>query len=85
MQTPPSPSQIRIAIEVLEKLGERVNEFAARSARQIPNCGVAGQMAGQIALNAKEQNKQVQEINGLLKNWHGELERRQKQTTSYHV
>lgn len=84
MQTP-STAQIRTTIEVLEKLGERINEFAARSARQIPNCSLSGQMAGQIGMNAMEQTKQVQEITGLLKTWHGELEHRRKQTTSHHV
>ncbi len=84
MQTP-STAQIRTAMEVLEKLGKRINEYAARSARQIPNCSLSGQMAGQIGLNAMEQTKQVQEITGLLKTWHGELEHRRKQTPSYHV
>lgn len=84
MQTP-SATQIRTAIEVLEKLRERINEYAARSARQIPNYSLAGHIAGQIGLNAMEQTKQVQEITGLLKTWHGELEHRRKQTTSHHV
>ena len=84
MQTP-STAQIRTAIEVLEKLGERVNECAARSVRQIPPSSMNGQLAGQISANAMEQTKQVQEITGLLKTWHGELEHRRKQTTSYHV
>jgi len=84
MQTP-STTQIHTAIEVLEKLGERINEYAARSARQIPNFSLAGHIAGQISLNAMEQTKQVQEITKLLKTWHGELEHRRKQTPSYHV
>ena len=83
--SPPSTAQIRTAIEVLEKLGERINEYAARSARQIPNFGLAGHIAGQISLNAMEQNKQVQEITGLLKTWHGELEHRRRQNVSLHL
>lgn len=81
----PTTTQIRTTIEVLEKLGERINEFAARSARQIPNCNLSGQIAGQIGLNAMEQKKQVQEITGLLQTWHGELDRQRRQNVSQHV
>jgi len=78
-------TQINTAIEVLQNLGERINEHAARSSRQILPCGVAGQLAGQISTNAMEQTKQVQEITGLLKTWHGELEYRRRQNVSQHV
>jgi hypothetical protein len=81
----PTPAQIRTAIEVLEKLGERINEHAARSVRQIPPSSVNGQLAGQISSNAMEQTKQVQEINGLLKTWHGELDRQRRQNVSQHI
>ena len=84
MQTP-TTAQIHTAIAVLQKLGERINEFAARSARQIPNCSLSGKMAGQIGMNAMEQTKQVKEITGLLQTWHGELEQRRKLTVSHHV
>ena len=81
----PTSIQIRTAIEVLEKLGERINEHAARSVRQIPSSSVNGQLAGQISVNAMEQTKQVGEITGLLKTWHGELEQRRRQNVSQHV
>jgi len=81
----PTTTQIRTAIEVLEKLGERINEFAARSVRQIPPSSVNGQLAGQLSVNAMEQTKQVVEITGLLKTWHGELDRQRRQNVSQHV
>ena len=81
----PTTTQIRTAIEVLERLGERINEFAARSVRQIPPSSVNGQLAGQISANAMEQTKQVGEITGLLKTWHGELEYRRRQNVSQHI
>ena len=84
MQTP-TTTQINTAIEVLQKLGERINEHAARSVRQIPPSSVNGQLAGQISANAMEQTKQVQEITGLLKTWHGELEHRRRQNVSLHL
>jgi hypothetical protein len=66
---------------------DRVLKLAAalRSVRQIPPSSVSGQLAGQISVNAMEQTKQVQEITGLLKTWHGELEQRRRQCVSHHV
>ena len=81
----PTTIQLRTAMEVLQKLGERINEHAARSVRQIPPSSVSGQLAGQISVNAMEQTKQVQAITGLLKTWHGELEQRRRQCVSHHV
>ena len=81
----PTTIQLRTAMEVLQKLGERINEHAAKSVRQIPPSSVNGLLAGQISANAMEQKKQVGEITSLLKTWHGELEYRRKQTTSYHI
>lgn len=81
----PTTTEVRTAIEVLEKLGERINKNAARSLSQIPPCNGAGEVAGQISVNAMEQNKQVQSITGLLQTWHGELERKQKRNVSIHV
>ncbi len=81
----PTTTQLRTAMEVLKKLGERINEHAARSVRQIPPSSVAGQLAGQISVNAMEQTKQVGEITVLLRTWHGELEQRRRQCVSNHV
>ena len=81
----PTTTQLRTAMEVLQKLGERISEHAARSVRQIPPSSVNGQLAGQISMNAMEQKKQVGEITGLLKTWHGELEQRRRQCVSHHV
>lgn len=84
MQTP-TTIQIRTAIEVLQKLGERINEHASRSLRQIPPSNVAGQLARQISVNAKEQTKQVADISGLLQTWQIQLEQQRRQTISHHV
>lgn len=84
METP-TTAQIRTAIEVLEKLGQRVNKTAARSLSQIPPCNGAGQVASQISTDAMEQTKQVKAITGLLQTWYGELERKQKHSVSVHV
>jgi ribosomal 50S subunit-associated protein YjgA (DUF615 family) len=82
---PITPTQIRTAIEVLQKLGERINEHAARSVRQIPLSNVAGQLAGQIGVNAMEQTKQVEAITGQLQTWHSELEQRRRQNVFHRV
>jgi hypothetical protein len=81
----PTTIQLRTAMEVLQKLGERINQHAAKSVRQIPPSSVNGLLAGQISANAMEQSKQVGEITGLLKTWHGELEQRRRQCVSHHV
>ena len=81
----PTTIQIRTAIEVLEKLGERINAHAAQSVRQIPPSGMSGQLAGQIGVQAMEQNNQVKEITGLLQTWHTEVERQRRQNVSQHV
>ena len=81
----PTTIQLRTAMEVLQKLGERINQHAAKSVRQIPPSSVNGQLAGQISANAMEQKKQVGEITGLLKTWHGELEQRRRQNVSNHI
>ena len=84
MQTP-TTYQIRTAIEVLEKLGERIDKHAARSLLQIPPCREAGEVAGQVAVNAREQNSQVKAVTGLLQTWHNELDRHRKLSVSHHV
>jgi hypothetical protein len=66
----PTATQVRTAIEVLEKLGERINEHAARSVRQIPPSHAAGQLVSQISASATEQNNRVKAITGLLQTWH---------------
>jgi hypothetical protein len=81
----PTPTQIRTAIEVLGKLGERINEHATHSVRQIPPSSVNGLLAGQISANAMEQTKQVGEVTGLLKTWHGQLEQQRRQCVSNHI
>lgn len=81
----PTTIEIRNAIEVLEKLSERINKNAARSLSQIPPCYGAGEVAGEISANSMEQNKQIQSITGLLQTWNTELERKQKRNVSIHV
>jgi hypothetical protein len=81
----PTTTLLRIAMKVLNKLGKRINQHAAQSVRQISPSRVAGQLAGQISENSIEQTKRVQEITGLLKTWHGELEQRRRQYVSHHV
>ena len=81
----PTTTQLRTTLEVLRKLSGRINEHAARSVRQIPPSSVNGQLAGQISVNAMEQTKHVQEITGLLKTWHGELEQRRRQCVSNRI
>ena len=84
MQTP-TTADLCTTIQVLDKLAERINAHAAQSVRQIPPSSVSGQLAGQIGVNAMEQNNQVKEITRLLQTWKIELEQRRRQNVFHHV
>lgn len=83
--TTPTTAELLNAIEVLNKLGERINLHAARSVRQIPNIGLAGHFAGQIGVNAMEQTRRAEAVAEQLKDWRNELLQQQKRHVSQSV
>jgi hypothetical protein len=84
MQTP-TTAELLNAIEVLGKLGERINLHAVRSVRQIPNTYLAGHVAGQIGVNASEQTRRAEAVTEQLKDWRNELLQQQKRHVSQSV
>ena len=70
---PPTTAQIRTAIEVLKKLGERLNEHAADSVIQLPDTQLREHYAGRIEVRAIEQITQVQTVAAQLEQWRDEL------------
>lgn len=72
MQTP-TTAQLGTAIEVLKKLGERLNERAAHSVIQLPDTQLRGHDAGQIEVRAIEQITQIQTVAAQLEQWRDEL------------
>ncbi len=84
MQTP-STAQIRTAIEVLNKLGERLNERVANSVMQLHDSQFGDRQAGRIETKAIEQTTQIQSVAAQLEEWRDELVQERRQCVSHHV
>ena len=81
----PTTVQLRTAIEVLKKLGERINENAAHSVIQLPESRFGDQHAGRIEARAIEQTTQIETVMAQLENWRNELEQERRQSVTQHV
>ncbi len=84
MQTP-SSAQIRTAIDVLKKLGERLNEHAAHSVIQLPETRLGGDYAARIEARAIQQTSHIDVVAEQLKSWRDELRQERKQSATHHV
>jgi hypothetical protein len=69
----PTTSQLRTAIEVLTKFGERLNIEAAYSITQLPETQLGAHYAGSIGMQTIEQTSRIETVTAQLKNWHDEL------------
>jgi hypothetical protein len=84
MQTP-TTAQLRIAIEALTKLGQRLHDEAAHSVVQLPETPLGAHYARNIDLRANEQISRIQTVVTQLKNWRQELlEQADNQQKSFH-
>lgn len=72
MQTP-TIAQIRTAIEVLTKLGERLNTHAEHSVLQLAESPAGAHQAGRIEVSAIEQTTRIEAVAAQLKNWREEM------------
>jgi hypothetical protein len=81
----PTTAELFTAIEVLRKLGLRINEQAAHSVMQMPNSSLGGHYAGRIGVNAIEQTSRVEDVAGQLKSWREELLQQRRQNVSQSV
>ena len=84
MQTP-TTAQLRTAIEVLNKLAERLNEQAAYSVIQMPESRLGDDYATKVEARSIEQTTRIETVAAQLKNWREELLQQQRQSISYHV
>jgi hypothetical protein len=84
MQTP-TTAQLRTAIEVLNKLAERLNEQAAHSVIQMPESRLGDDYAAKVEARSIEQTTRIETVAAQLKNWREELLQQQRQSISYHV
>ena len=84
MQTP-TTAQLRTAIEVLSKLGERLNTHAEHSVMQLAELPLGARYAGRIEVGAIEQTTRIETVATQLKNWRDELLEQKKQCVCHHV
>ena len=84
MQTP-TTTQIRTAIEVLKKLGERLNEHRAYSITQLPDTQFGDQYADRIEARSIEQATRIQTVSAQLEQWRDELREERRQCVSHRV
>ena len=84
MQTP-TTAQLRTAIEVLNKLGERLNIQAEHSVMQLAESPLGAHYAGRIEVGTIEQTTRIESVATQLKNWRDELLQQRRQCVSHHV
>lgn len=84
MQTP-TTAQLRTAIEVLHKLGERLNAHAEHSVMQLADSPLGAHYAGSIQMGATEQTTRIESVATQLKNWRDEMLEQRRQCVSHHV
>ena len=81
----PTNAELLNAIEVLKKLGERINTHAAHSVIQMPESSLGEHYAGRIGVNAIEQTSRIETVAGQLQNWRDELLLQRSQNVSQSV
>ena len=81
----PTTAELLKAIEVLKKLGERINEHSAHSVMQLPEASLGDHYAGRIGVNAIEQSSRIEAVAEQLNNWREELIEQRKQNVSQSV
>ena len=69
----PTTAELRNAIEVLTKLGERLNIHAEHSVMQLSESPLGARYAGRIEVGAIEQITRIETVATQLKNWRDEL------------
>ena len=81
----PTKAQIHTAMEVLKKLGERPNEYAAHPVIQLPDTRLGDDYAARIEARAIEQTTHIETVAAQLKNWRDELLQERRQGVSQHI
>lgn len=81
----PTTAELLNAIEVLKKLGERINTAAAHSVIQMPDSSLGDHYAGRIEVRAIEQTSRIEAVVEQLNNWREELIQQRRQNVSLSV
>ena len=69
----PTANELETAVEVLVRLGERLNTEAAHSIVQMPETQLGAHYAGNIRSQTLEQTLRIGAVAAQLKNWQEEL------------
>jgi hypothetical protein len=81
----PTTAELLNAIEVLNKLGERINTSAAHSVLQMSETRRGDRNAGRIGVTAIEQTSRITIVAEQLQNWRNELIQQRRQNVSQSV
>jgi hypothetical protein len=84
MQTP-STAQLRAAIEVLNMLGERINNNAAHSIMQLADTRLGDDSAARVEARTIEQTTRIQTVAAQLEEWRSELMQQRRHCVSHRV
>ncbi len=84
MQTP-TTAQIRTAIEVLRKFGERISHNAANLTIRMPDAQFGDHCAARVEVLKIEQVSGIQSIAAQLEHWSDQLLQERRQCVSTHV
>lgn len=81
----PTTAELRTAIEILKKLGERINEHATHSVMQLPDTQLGDNYAAHIKAQTIEQSGHIETVTTQLQNWRDELVQQNRQHVSQSV
>ena len=78
----PTTAELFTAIEVLKKLGLRINEHATHSVTQLPATELGETYAAHIKDQSIEQTSHIEVVKTQLQNWRDELQQQRRQHVS---
>ena len=81
----PTTAELFTAIEVLRKLGLRINEHSAHSVMELAETPLGHNYAGKIGVQAIEQTSRIDAVAEQLTNWREELLQQRNQNVSQSV
>lgn len=81
----PTATQIRIAIQVLNQLGERLNEHAEHAMMQLPESQLGDTYAGRVKVQALEQISRSRQVTEQLEHWHDEIRQQRRHSVSHGI
>lgn len=81
----PTTAELHNAIEVLKKLGQRLNEHADHFKTQLPDTCLGNNYAAKAEVQTIEQTTRIEAVTEQLKNWRDEIMQQKKHHVSQSV